>query len=166
MAFDEGWYLIYTMSQQENKVARELSQKKIHYFLPKIKTTRQWNDRKKIVEVPLFPSYIFVKLDSSKTYFESQNINGVCFFVKIEKKIIKVSQTIIDQLDLIIMAGTNIRVLDKHFPVGKTFCISEGTLRGLYCEIVKYEGKEKILVRVYLLNRDILIDLPVDILSH
>jgi transcription antitermination factor NusG len=55
------WYVFYTKSRQEKKVKDLLLKNGYEVFLPTHKVMRQWSDRKKKVEVPLFSSYIFVK---------------------------------------------------------------------------------------------------------
>ena len=56
------WYALYTKPRQEKKVATRLEQIGIEVYCPLIIQVRQWSDRKKKVEVPLLPSYVFVKL--------------------------------------------------------------------------------------------------------
>ena len=60
------WYALYTESRQEKKVATRLAQLGIEVYCPLILHVRQWSDRKKKVEVPLLPSYVFVNLESHK----------------------------------------------------------------------------------------------------
>ncbi len=55
------WFVFYTKSRHEKKVAQFLTKRGFEVFLPMQKVLRQWSDRKKKVEVPLFNSYIFVK---------------------------------------------------------------------------------------------------------
>lgn len=55
------WFVFYTKSRQEKKVNDLLLKSGYEVFLPTHKVMRQWSDRKKKVEVPLFNSYIFVK---------------------------------------------------------------------------------------------------------
>ena len=56
------WYALYTQPRQEKKVAIRLEQYGIEAYCPTIIQVRQWSDRKKKVEVPLLPSYVFIKL--------------------------------------------------------------------------------------------------------
>lgn len=58
-----NWYALYTESRQEKKVATRLLQLDIEVYCPLVIQVRQWSDRKKKVEVPLLPSYVFVKLE-------------------------------------------------------------------------------------------------------
>jgi transcription antitermination factor NusG len=57
------WYVFYTKSRHEKKVRDYLLHKGFDVFLPMTKEIRQWSDRKKKVEAPLFRSYIFVSVE-------------------------------------------------------------------------------------------------------
>lgn len=61
MTNQRKWYVFYTKSRQEKKVKDLLEKQGFEVFLPLHKVMRQWSDRKKKVEVPLFNSYIFVR---------------------------------------------------------------------------------------------------------
>jgi len=57
-----NWYVVYTKPKWEKKVAEKLQQIGIECYCPLVIQVKQWSDRKKKVEVPLFNSYVFVKL--------------------------------------------------------------------------------------------------------
>ena len=57
---EKHWFVFYTKSRHEKKVRDLLGKGGFEVFLPMHKVLRQWSDRKKRVEVPLFNSYIFV----------------------------------------------------------------------------------------------------------
>lgn len=57
-----NWFVVYTKPKWEKKVAEKLSQIGIECYCPLITQVKQWSDRKKKVEVPLFNSYVFVHL--------------------------------------------------------------------------------------------------------
>lgn len=60
---EKKWFVYYTKSRHEKKVKELLERKGYEVFLPMHKVLRQWSDRKKKVEVPLFNSYIFVRTE-------------------------------------------------------------------------------------------------------
>ena len=60
---DCSWTAVYTRSRHEKKVHANLTQLGFESFLPTRKSIRHWSDRKKIIEEPIFPSYVFVKLN-------------------------------------------------------------------------------------------------------
>ncbi|WP_343616061.1 UpxY family transcription antiterminator [Flavobacterium sp.] len=60
-----NWYVLYTKPKWEKKVAEKLTQMGIVCYCPLISQIKQWSDRKKKVEVPLFNSYVFVQMADS-----------------------------------------------------------------------------------------------------
>lgn len=59
------WYAVYTKPRWEKKVAETLTRKQIEVYCPLNKVVHQWNDRKKAIEEPLFPSFVFVRIPES-----------------------------------------------------------------------------------------------------
>ena len=58
-----NWYVVYTKPKWEKKVAERLNEIGIETYCPLITKVSQWSDRKKVIQVPLFNSYVFVHLD-------------------------------------------------------------------------------------------------------
>ena len=54
------WYVLYTKPRNEKKVAQRLSEAGYTVYCPLQKVRRQWSDRTKVVEEPLFTSYLFI----------------------------------------------------------------------------------------------------------
>lgn len=61
-ASDLSWFAVQTWPRYEKRVAFELTRKQIEVFLPVLKSPRQWSDRRRIVDFPLFPGYVFVRI--------------------------------------------------------------------------------------------------------
>lgn len=78
-----NWYVVYTKPKWEKKVAEQLRNKGIECYCPLITQVRQWSDRKKKVEVPLFNSYVFVQLPDSErnTVFQSVGVVRYLFWL-------------------------------------------------------------------------------------
>ena len=57
-----SWFALYTKPRNEKKVVEGLQQLGIEVYCPMVTQIKQWSDRKKKVEVPLIPSYVFVKV--------------------------------------------------------------------------------------------------------
>lgn len=55
------WHALYTRHQHEKTVAELLSNKGFCIFLPLYQATHRWKDRAKVLSMPLFPSYVFVR---------------------------------------------------------------------------------------------------------
>ena len=61
-----AWWAVYTKHQHEKTVAEVLTGKGFDVFLPLHETTRRWKDRQKVLSLPLFPCYVFVRGDSGR----------------------------------------------------------------------------------------------------
>jgi transcription antitermination factor NusG len=55
------WWALYTRHQHEKTVAEMLAAKGFDVFLPLYESTRRWKDRTKVLSLPLFPCYVFVR---------------------------------------------------------------------------------------------------------
>jgi transcription antitermination factor NusG len=60
VALHPSWYAAYTCPRHEKSVERQLQERQIDCFLPTYRSVRRWKDRRKEIELVLFPGYIFV----------------------------------------------------------------------------------------------------------
>jgi transcription antitermination factor NusG len=56
-----AWYVLYTRHQHEKTVAQILTSKGFEILLPLYSTARRWKDRTKLLSLPLFPCYVFLR---------------------------------------------------------------------------------------------------------
>jgi len=154
------WYLIYTRPNQERKVFEKLSLMQIEAFFPTRKVVRTWVDKKRCIDTPLFASYIFVFLKDIGDYYDCLAIKGVLYFVRIGKEIAEINGALVNNLKLTISWAKDVEVSTNRFRRGEQVVIHKGALSGLRCEVLKSDGRSKILVRVELLNRSILASFP------
>ena len=64
--FDQQWYVLYTKSRHEKKVADRLGAAGFTVYCPLQKISKRWSDRTKIIEEPLFKGYIFIFIEDHK----------------------------------------------------------------------------------------------------
>ena len=62
----DSWYVLYTKPRNEKKVAERLSAAGYNVYCPLHKVKRQWSDRMKVVEEPLFKGYIFIQVEDKR----------------------------------------------------------------------------------------------------
>lgn len=80
------WVAVYTNPRAEKRVALRLGEHSIENYLPLRREKRHWSDRIKVVEEPLFRSYIFAKIE--KTQLDSlRNVDGVVYVVSFKGEI-------------------------------------------------------------------------------
>jgi transcription antitermination factor NusG len=75
------WWVLYTRHQHEKAVAEMLSAKDFEVFLPLYESVRRWKDRKKLLTLPLFPCYVFVRggLDRRLQVVTTPGIHTILF---------------------------------------------------------------------------------------
>ncbi len=79
---DRLWYAVHTWPRYEKKVAADLDRKGIEIFLPLQASLHQWSDRRRVVQLPLFPNYIFVRIpEGVESRIPVLRTNGVASFV-------------------------------------------------------------------------------------
>ncbi|MAQ76398.1 MAG: antitermination protein NusG [Aquimarina sp.] len=166
-SFKAGWYVLYVKSRQEGKVDRFLIDNGLESFVPMIKTIRKWSDRKKIVSIPLFSSYIFVRINNAKDLYDAMSVQGACSFITCAGKYSLVRDEEIEQIKFLVNSDDILNVQRHNLSpyVGDMRMIEKGPLRGLECEIININNENKIIVRLNSINQSITATLPSDYLS-
>lgn len=162
MNFNIGWHVLYVKSRCERKVHEYLKGIHLESFLPQVKVVRQWSDRKKTVLKPLFPSYIFVKINSSLEFHKALSVNGVCTYISFGNEYARVSNNEITQMKLLVSDKyiSDVEVDTKRLKVGDIKTIDYGPLTGLKCEIIKAGNMNKIIIRIDSLQQNITATIP------
>lgn len=154
------WYALYTKPRFEKKVEKVLSQAGYQVYLPLISTIKQWSDRKKKVQVPIIPSYVFVRMDE-RNLFELFEFNGVVGVLKYLKKPAVVQDYEIENLKIICQHPDVMEVADgAKFTKGTPIQIAHGPLMGLYGDCIEIKGKQRILVSVKNMGLEFVLNVP------
>ncbi|MBL7702885.1 MAG: UpxY family transcription antiterminator [Ferruginibacter sp.] len=164
-SYKQGWALIYTKPRHEKKVFGQLTEMGIHSFLPLTQKIRIWRNQKKYVHEPLFPGYVFIKVNKLEEYYQSLECDGSLYYVKFGKEIAKVNNETIDKLRIIADKKLDVEVSDSRFAPGQIVEIKKGVFLGVRCEVVNYRNIDKILVRIPFLNRNVLAHISQDTIA-
>jgi len=154
----KSWFAVYVKSRTEKKVAVEFQKLGIEYFLPLIKELRQWSDRRKWVEAPLFRSYIFVQIEH-KDYFKVLQARGATRYITFEGKAVAIPPQQIEAIKYYINGKEHETIDDIAWEKGKKVEIISGSLTGLTGELVEVKGKYKVKVEIETVGRSILIEI-------
>lgn len=120
---------------------------------------RQWSDRKKKVELPLFNSYLFVRISKGE-YYEVLNTPGAVKYIYFEGKAAVMRDNQIESIKQLIGSDFSFEIVNKILPVGAKVTITKGALMGLEGEIVEYKGSYRTCIRIDQINRSVLINVP------
>lgn len=157
--YRQQWRVLYTRPRYEARVSEILQSKGVKCLLPKTTVVREYKSQRRMVEQPLFPSYVFVCPESLGDYYLGLDQKGVLGYVKFGNEIASVSKQVIDSLRLLDEKKCKVQVSAEPFPRGEQVVICEGPLTGLNCEVVDYKGVKKALIRVQLLGSNVLINI-------
>ncbi len=146
-ALHKAWHIAYTRSRSEQQVAVLLQRSGISHFLPLTRELRQWSDRKKWVTRPLFPSYIFVKINR-KEYADVLSIPGCVGYVKLANKAVTISETRMEEIRRAVESNRVVDVLPFVPAVGEVISMPDGPLKGIKGTVVRTDGKHYLLLAV------------------
>jgi transcriptional antiterminator RfaH len=141
------WYAVYTRSRAEKKTFKSLVVAGYEAYLPLYKTLRQWSDRKKMVTLPLIPSYVFVKI-IEKEYRKVLEMDGVVAFIKFERQLVSIPERQIEDMQRLMESGAEIKAITEHVEKGDVVRIASGPLRGIEGEIIEMQDKQKFVLRI------------------
>jgi transcription antitermination factor NusG len=156
------WLIVYTYPKAERKVRNTITQLGIESFLPLMKVIRQWSDRKKKLEVPLFPNYVFVKIDPNKR-FELLKIHGLVRFVTFDGRPAEITDDKIDSMKRIVSGDSAIRMEQfDNCQIGSKMRIVHGHFSGIEGYLLREYGNNRFVIQVDILKKAVSIDIPAD----
>ncbi len=105
------WVAFYTLPRNEKKILPKVEEKGYEAYLPLKRELHKWHDRKKWVDVPLIPSYIFVKV-LKKDIYHLERVDGICRAISFGGKtnVSVVSQKDIDAMHRLVESGERLYV--------------------------------------------------------
>ena len=157
------WYAVHTRSRHEDRVHLGLMQKAFHAFLPKMEVWSKRVDRRKKIQIPMFPGYLFVELSSldNKTRVDVLKTFGVVRILGKPRgaEPLPIPDEKIDAIQRIVQS--KVEVQQFQYPkVGEPARIIDGPFKGVEGLVIRtdYE-KELFVIAIELLQRSVAIKL-------
>jgi transcription antitermination factor NusG len=166
--FDEGvaaewrnprWYALFVRSNQEKRIAQQLSGRDIEHFLPCYGLMSQWRDRRVKLEVPLFPGYLFARLPFSER-LKVLTIPNVVSLVGTRNAPSPISEEEIDWIRRGIGQGT--AAPHSYLKIGQRVRITQGALYGLEGILLRTQNNTRIAVSVESISRTFTVEVDPD----
>ena len=159
------WLVVYTKPKWEKKVDSNFAQKGIESWCPTQKKERQWSDRKKVIEEPLFKSYVFVRA-SKEEHANVLSTMGVVRFLYFEKKPAIIRDNEIELIRKYLgLSYTNIQVVDLGPIKPQTkVTVNNGLFMGQRGEVVK-ANKKSVYVRLDSINMMMIVEFKLEEIS-
>lgn len=155
----KSWYAIYTKSRNEKKVAELFQRDGIDYYLPLVKRMKIWSDRKKQVEEPLFPSYVFVYI-TEQEHLSVLRTTGVVRFISFEGKKVSIRPVQIEAIKKYAETGEEFIANEEDYKVGKKVKVVIGSMKGLEGKLVEILGKQRVKVEIEVIGQSVFLRIP------
>lgn len=151
-----NWYVVYTYPKAERKVTKQLDQIGIESFLPLHEQVRKWHDRRKILYIPMFPNYVFVKIKPQERsrIFE---VKEIVRFISFGGTPTKINEVTINSLKNI-TSLTCLFTVENYLYVGSPVIITSGPFRGIEGVVLRRNGRLRIIIQVVVLQKSLIIN--------
>jgi transcription antitermination factor NusG len=153
----ESWYAVQTHARHERAVVQRFRDKKLTTFLPLVTEERRWSDRRKLLEVPLFACYVFVKImDTIEDRLRVLCTDSVFDFVGIPRQGTPIPDEQMNAVRTIV--EQNIKCGAYPFlKIGQRVRICSGALEGVEGILVARNGFKTLVISVDLIQRSMAI---------
>ena len=148
------WRALRVRSNAERSVQSALLRNSIEQFLPVSSSERLWSDRKRIIERPIFPGYIFARLSDIAPVL---SIAGVCGVLGGNLTPAVVPDSDIENIKLVIASLVPLTPAD--FVAGDRVTVRNGALKGVSGVVVRHSRGLRLVVNVDMLGRAIAVEI-------
>ena len=151
------WYALYTNPRHEKVVARQLKERCVENFLPLYRTWHRWKDRRKQVELALFPGYVFVRIEEQDK-LHVLRVPGAVNLVSFNGKLAAVPEPEIKAL----RNALDNEVCAEPCPylrVGRKVRVVRGPMAGAEGILSRKKDKSRVVISVEVLMRSVALEI-------
>ncbi len=150
------WYAAYTAPRHEKRVSMELEGQEIHCFLPLYKSVRRWKDRRKQIDLPLFPGYVFVHM-ALRDRLRVLQLPGVVQLVSFNGKPAALPDAEIEVLRNALTGHASAKP-HPYLAVGRRVRVRSGSVAGVEGILVRRKQKFRVVLSIELIKRSMAIE--------
>jgi transcription antitermination factor NusG len=153
---DGNWFALYTCPRHEKRVTEQIKQRRIACFLPLYRSVRRWKDRRKELELALFPGYVFVQV-ALQDRLRVLQLPGVVRFVSFNGHPAPLPDAEIESL----RKGLEgcVRMAPHPFlRVGRRVRVNNGPLAGLEGILCRRKEGLRLVVSIEMLMRSVAVE--------
>ena len=152
------WFALHTRMRYEKGASEVLERLGITHFLPMILERRHWSDRTKIIGVPLFPGYLFVRTSSTAELIVSiRMVPGLIDIVRSQSGPATVPEDEIESVRTLVSRGENCSI-HASLVVGDPVRIVRGILKGVQGTLIRCGTKSRVVVSVQVIQRAVSVE--------
>jgi transcription antitermination factor NusG len=151
-----NWYALYTCPRHEKSVAHQIEQRRIACFLPLYRSQRRWKDRRKELELALFPGYVFVRM-ALQDRLQVLQIASVVRFVSFNGQPVRLPETEIESLRGRLGCGVRAEP-HPYLTVGRKVRVRSGPLAGTQGILIRRKEKCRLILSLDLIMRSVAVE--------
>lgn len=161
MSPNASWYAVRTRSHCEAKSRSVLCEKGVETYLPSFREVHQWKDRKKIVEQPLFPGYLFVRIaDCPQSRLSVLSSDGVVGILGSANSIEPVPESELQAVRRMLESGISCHA-NPLLQAGAWVRVRRGPLKNLEGLLVRVKNQSRLVVSITLLSQSVSTEIDV-----
>jgi len=153
------WYAVWSRSRHEKMVASALTNVGVTTFLPLVTETHRWSDRRKSVDVPLFPGYVFVQIPNSpEAQLRVLKTSGVVQFVGNRQGAVPIEDKEISDVRAVLEQ----KIGCSPYPflkLGQRVRIRGGFLDGIEGVLIGHDSASKLVISIELIQRSLAVSI-------
>jgi transcription antitermination factor NusG len=156
---ESRWVAVYTVARHEKVIARQLEERSIETFLPLYRSVHRWKDRKKEIELALFPSYVFVRIATVQKLHVLQ-VPGVVSIVTFNGELAALPDQEINAL----RNGLDNQLHAEPCPylrIGKRVRVVRGPMAGAEGILSRKKDRYRVVISVDVLMRSVAVEVDI-----
>ena len=149
------WYLIHTKVRQERCAQENLERQGYSCFLPQLRSEKLRRGALAVVQEPLFPRYLFIRLDAgleAKGWGPIRSTLGVTRLVTFGNQPAKISDALVGSIRVQTEAAV---APEKYFEVGQALVVTDGPFMGLEAIYQMHDGESRVMVLLNILSKPV-----------
>ncbi len=151
------WYAVYTRSNHEKRIKQQLDGKSLESFLPVYEAVHRWKDRRVLVSLPVFPSYLFVRISLPEQRMSVATVPGVVNLVGRPGCPTPIEDPEIEALRICFLQGHGM-MPHPYLTVGRRVRVRNGPLADVEGILLRKKGKTRLILSVQLIARAVAVE--------
>ena len=150
------WYAAYLHPRREKSVARQMQERGLHWFLPLYRSVRRWKDRRKEIELVLFPGYVFI-YSALQDRLRVLQLPGVVRFVSFGGQPASLPDREVETL----RAGLKENIYAEphpYLPAGRRVQVIRGPFLGTHGILIRRKDKFRVVISLALITRAVSVE--------
>lgn len=151
-----NWYALYTCPRHEKYVAEQIERRRFSCFLPLYRSVRRWKDRRKELELTLFPGYVFVRM-ALENRLQILELPGVVRLVSFNGQPAVVPA---EEIEVLRDRLSGAKSVEPHpyLRTGRRVRVRHGAMSGLEGIVVRRKERCRVVFSIDLIMRSVAVE--------